>query len=823
MAGQLIGFGAGQRSAVASRLSGVRILQDVRFALRLLAKRPGFAAVAILTLSLGVGASTSIFSVVEAVLLRPLPFAEPDRLVQLTIRGADGETYPLPDTDFVAWRDENEAFSSVAVYDGGEGLALTGEGDAERVIVRNVTDRFFATLGVAPLLGRTFGDGADRPGAPKSVVLSQAFWQRHFHGDSSVIGRSVLLDGVSHTIVGVMPASFAFPEGNLDGWRILTMQPPARRGPFYTLGLARLKPGTTLERARTNLAVIADGVKRRYPGPNLWTYSLVPLREQMVGDVRRMLYLLFAAVGFLLLIATANVANLLLVRARSRTREIAVRAAIGAGRGRIVAQLVTESVVLGVLSGLAGLLISSWGTRALLAIAPEGIPRLDEVRLKGTVFAFAVGVASLCGILFGLAPALRAAGLPLVESLKEGGSSGAGMSQRRTQRALVVGEIALALILSVGAGLLIRSMAALTSVNPGFAPTELVTFRLKLPERRYDTPGKITALYDALRTRLESEPAIRSVGSSTSLPPDLNTMTDSFVAEGQQIPPNQSPPVAPLVVVDENYFKTLGVPLVAGRFFDERDAPGRPLVAIVNQTLASRYFPGGNAVGKRLKQGGAERPNNPWMEIVGVVGDVKYSGLNAPPEPAFYLADRQQPFISRFVLVRTSADPRSAIGSIRAAVSALDRDVPVARVYTIGQLMNESVAAPRFRTTLVSVFAILGLVLAAIGIYGVMAYTVSERARELCVRVALGATTRDVMRMVLGEAFALAAAGVALGVAGAAAATRLMAALLFGVTPTDPATFVSIAGILMAIALAGSYVPARRATAVDPMATLRSE
>jgi len=801
----------------------MRTLQDVRFALRLLVKRPGFAAVAILTLALGVGASTSIFSVVEAVLLRPLPFVEPDRLVHLTIRGGDGETYPLPDADFIAWREQNEAFSSLAVYDSGEGLALTGEGDAERIIVRNVTDRFFTTLGVAPLLGLTFAEGEDRPGAPKAVVLSHAFWQRHFHGDSSVIGRSVLLDGVSHTIVGVMPASFAFPESGLDGWRVLTMQPPLRRGPFYTRGIARLKANTTLERARANLSVIADGIKRRYPGPNLWTYSLVPLQEQMVGDVRRMLYLLFGAVGFLLLIATANVANLLLARAGSRTREIAVRAAIGAGRARIVAQLVTESVVLGVLSGLAGLLIASWGTRALLAIAPEGIPRLGEVRLNGTVFAFAVGIASLCGVLFGLAPALRVAGLPLVEGLKEGGRGGAGVSQRRTQRALVVCEIALALILSVGAGLMIRSMAALTSVNPGFAPTQLVTFQLKLPELRYDTPQKITALYDALRARLEADPAIRSVGSSTSLPPDLNAMTDNFVPEGQQIPPNQSAPVAPLVFVDENYFKALGVPLVAGRFFDERDMPGVPLVVIVNETLAKRYFAEGNAVGRRLKQGGAERPNNPWMEIVGVVGDIKYSGLSAPAEPAFYLADRQQPFDRRFVLVRTAADPRSALNSIRAAVSALDRDVPVARLYTVDQLMNESVAAPRFRTTLVTVFAVIGLLLAAIGIYGVMAYTVSQRARELGVRVALGATTRDVMRMVLAEAFALAAAGVGLGVAGAVATTRLMAALLFGVTPTDPATFVLIAGILMAIALAGSYVPARRATRVDPIATLRSE
>ena len=801
----------------------MRTLQDVRFALRLLINRPAFSAIAILTLALGVGASTSIFSVVEAVLLRPLPFAEPDRLVHLSIRGGDGATYPLPDTDFVAWREQNAAFSSVAVYDSGEGLALTGEGDAERIIVRNVTDRFFATLGVAPLLGRTFVEGEDKPGVPKSIVLSYAFWQRHFHGDSHAIGRSVLLDGVSHTIVGVMPPSFAFPESDLDGWRILTIQPPARRGPFYTFGIARLKPDTTLERARANLAVIADGIKQRNPGPNLWTYSLVPLQEAVVGDVQRTLYLLFAAVGFLLLIATANVANLLLARAGSRTRELAVRAAIGAGRARIISQLITESVVLGVLSGLAGLAIASWGTRALLAIAPPGIPRLAEVGLNATVFAFAVGVAFLCGIVFGLAPAVRVAGLPLVEGLKEGGRSGASVSQRRIQRALVVCEIALALILCVGAGLMIRSMAALTDVNPGFSPTHVVTFRLNLPERKYDTPQKITAMYDALRARQEADPALRSVGSSTSLPPDLDQMTDSFVVEGQQIPPNQSAPVASLIFVDEDYFKTLGVPLMAGRFFDEHDVPGGPLVVIVNETLAKRYFPGSNAVGKQLKEGGAERPKNPWMRIVGVVGDVKYAGLNAPPEPAYYLADRQQPLTRRFVMVRTATDPRSALTSIRAAVSALDRDVPVSRVYTMDQLMNESVAAPRFRTMLVTLFAILGLVLAAVGIYGVMAYMVSERTRELSVRVALGATRRNVMQMVLTEAFALATAGVVLGVIGAAATTRVMTTLLFGVTPTDPSTFASIAGILMATALAGSYVPARRATRVDPMATLRSE
>src|SRR5689334_3721471 len=464
-----------QRPPGPIRQIAMHIFQDVRFAVRLLAKRPGFAAVAILTLALGIGAATSIFTVVEAVLLRPLPFPDPDRLVQLQIRGSDGDLYPLPDTDFVAWRERHEAFASVAAYDSGVGLALTGDGESERIVAVNATDRFFSTLGASPLIGRTFDEGADRPGAPRSIVLSYAFWQRRFHGDPAVVGRSILLEGTSHVIVGVMPASFAFPVADLDGWRVLPIRPPARRGPFYTRGLARLAPDASLERARANLASIADAIKARYPGANDWQYSLVPLQERMVGDVRRILYLLFASVGFLLLIATANVANLLLARAGSRAREMAVRTAIGAPRGRIVWQLMTESLVLGIVSSVAGLLVAAWGTKALLAMAPEGIPRLGEVRLDGTVFAFAVGVATISALFFGCAPALRAARVPLVDSLKEGGRTGIGAHQRRMQRALVVGEIGLALVLSIGAGLMIRSLAALSRVDPGFRPEQLVT------------------------------------------------------------------------------------------------------------------------------------------------------------------------------------------------------------------------------------------------------------------------------------------------------------------------------------------------------------
>jgi putative ABC transport system permease protein len=538
--------------------------------------------------------------------------------------------------------------------------------------------------------------------------------------------------------------------------------------------------------------------------------------------VTRILYLLFGAVGCLLLIATANVANLLLARASSREREIAVRRAIGAGRGRIVTQLMTESLVLAAAAGATGLAVAAWGTRALLAMAPEGIPRIAEVTMSAEVFVFALGAATAAGMAFGLAPALRASRTELVDALKDGsGSASAG--HRRTQQALVIAEIALAVMLSISAGLMMRSFAALKRVNPGFVPSRVLAVLLSAPSRRYDTPQKVSAFYDAVEAKIATLPSVQSVGSSVSLPPDQNAMTDNFMVEGQTLPPNQSAPVAPLLMADAGYFRTLGVPLVDGRLFDERDTLGKPDVVIVNETLARRYFPGGRAVGRRLKDGGPERPNNTYMEIVGVVGDVKYEGLDTPPEPAFYLASAQSPQSRRFVILRTGSDPRTAANPVRSAVASIDREVAVSRVWTMDELMSESVAPPRFRTALVSVFAISGLLLAAIGIYGVMAFAVAERTHELGLRVALGANRRDVLTLVLGEAILLAGAGVVLGLMGAAASSKLLASLLFGVGPIDTATFAGTAGLLIVTALVASYVPARRALAVDPVEALRYE
>jgi putative ABC transport system permease protein len=801
------------------------LVQDVRYAIRVCLKRPGFAAVAILTLALGIGATTAIFTVVNAVLLSPLPFRDAERLAEIRIISKNGEGFPLPDADFLAWRAQNRTSDAIAVYDV-NAATLTGDGEPERIGAAGVTDRFFDVLGARPLLGRVFQEGDDKPGAPKLVVLSHAFWTRRFRADPGVVGRAVLLAGVSHVVAGVMPAGFRFPHEDIDVWRTLTMNPPTRRGPFYTTGLARLKPGVGIAELRANLETVAAGLKRQYHGPEDWTIDAVPLRDAIVGDVRQILYVLLGAVGFLLLIATANVANLLLARAATREREIAVRGALGAGRRRIVAQLVTESLVLAIVAGLVGLLLASWGTRALVVMAPEGIPRLDEVRMHLPVFLFALGAASVCGVVFGLVPALRASRTPLVETLKDGGRGVSSGSHRRVQRLLVVAEIALALVLSAGAGLMIRSFAELQRVSPGFDPGHLLTFEIALPRASYKEDSAVRAFYDALVQKLEAVPGVRSVGLTVSLPPNELQVTDNFMVEGQVLPPNQSAPVGPVVMASDALFNTLGVPLVRGRFFDARDEVGGAPTVIVNEALARKYLPGVDPVGRRFKIGGPERPigpNNPWMDIVGVVGDIKYSGLDAPPEPTYYLPYRQNPWHGQFVVVRTTSDPAALGSAARAAVAALDKDIPVAKLRTMDEVMTASVAPPKFRTVLVTIFALVGLLLAAVGIYGVMAYAVTERTHELGVRIALGADRGDVIRLVLGEAIVLAAAGVAAGLAGAFATTRLIQRLLFGVTTTDAMTFAGISALLFVTALAASYVPTRRAVRVDPMIALRYE
>jgi putative ABC transport system permease protein len=806
----------------------LRLASDVRFALRLLIKRPGFAAVAILTLALGIGATTAIFTVVHAILLSPLPFPDADRLAAVRIVSRDGEIFPLPDADFVAWRDQNQTADAVAVWSEDQ-ATLTGDAAAERIDTAEVSDRFFDVLGARALVGRVFQDGDDKPAAPKTLVLGHGFWMRRYHGDPNVVGQTLALGGVAHTIIGVMPASFTYPHELVALWQILTINPPPRRGPFYTRGIARLKPNVGIDELRANLGVVTKGLMRQYPAPEDWTLDAIPLHESLVGGVKQVLWVLFGAVGFLLLIATANVANLLLARAATREREMALRGALGAGRGRIVGQLLTESIVLAVVSGALGLALATWGTRALLALAPEGIPRLGEVHMNLPVFLFALASAAICGIVFGLVPAWRAARAPLVEMLKEGGRGGIGASHRRVQRMLAVAEIALALVLSAGAGLMMRSLAELQRVSPGFDPGHLLTFQVSLPRAQYPQDSQVRGFYDQLVQRLDALPGVRAAGLAISLPPNRLQITDNFMVEGQVLPPNQSAPVGPVVAVSDEFFAALGVPLVRGRVFDARDEERAPPVVIVNDALANKYFAGVDPIGRRFKVGGPERPigpNNPWMTVVGVVGDVKYSGLDAAPEPTYYLPHRQSTWRGQNVIVRATSspgDPRMLVNSVREIVAALDKNIPVTAVHTMDELMVASTAPPRFRTALVTVFALVGLLLAAIGIYGVMAYAVAERTHELGVRIALGADRASVLRLVLGEAAALAAAGIAIGLAGAFAATRLIQNLLFGVTSTDTITFAGISVLLAVTALVASYLPARRATRVDPMIALRYE
>jgi len=797
------------------------IIQDVRYAIRLLVRRPGFALVAVLTLALGIGAATSIFSVVDAVLLRPMPFPNPDRLVLMGIVGRNGGEFPLPDTDFIEWRERNRTADAVAAYSQ-QAINITGDGHPERIPGALVTDQFFNVLGSAPERGRVFQEGDDRPGAQKVAVISHRFWQRRYGGRADIVGQTALLAGQPHTIVGVMPPAFAYPWHDTDIWAILTMNPPVRRGPFYTTGLARLKSGVTFEQIRANLNDVAAEMKRRYPGPSDWRMDVKPLREAFVEGVTRILWVLLGAVGFLLLIATANVANLLLARAATREREMALRGALGAGGRRIVAQLLTESVVLAVAAGAAGVALAAWGTRAMLALAPDNIPRVGEVGINIPVLLFALGTAAACGLLFGVVPAMRARRIPLIETLKQGGRTGGG-AHRRAQQALVVAEIALALMLSIAAGLMIRSFGALVRVSPGFASDHLIAFRMVLPDAKYDTGDKVEAFYSTLVEKIESLPGVRSAGLNVSLPPNRLSMTDNFMIERQTLPPNTSAPLGPLLFVNESYFTTLSVPLIRGRFFEPRDRRGAPGVVIINETLAKRFFGDGDPIGKRLKDGGLERPDNPWMTIVGVVGDVPYDGLDAAPEPAFYMPFRQNRASGQYVVVRTTVDPQSIASAVRSAVAALDPDLPISNLKTMETMIAESVGPPKFRTLLVALFAGVGLLLAAIGIYGVMAYAVSERTHELGVRVALGAARSDVLRLVLVEAAVLAGIGVALGIAGAFATTRLMSTLLFGVTPTDAMTFAAISAFLVATALLASYVPARRATRVDPMTALRAD
>ncbi|HEX8283358.1 MAG TPA: ABC transporter permease [Pyrinomonadaceae bacterium] len=817
--------------------------QDVRFGLRTLLKRPGFTLVAVVTLALGIGANSAIFSVVNAVVLRPLPYAAPERLVALwgNLNQKGFEELEVSAPEYADFRGRGaHVFEDVAAYYE-SGFNMTGAGEPERIQGVRATASLFSTLGVAPLTGRAYTEEEDRPGAPDVAVISHSLWRRRFNSDPSVVGKSVTLDGRPTTIVGVMRADFHFPNNDADVWKPAAFDAdllsPNNRGSHFLNAVARLKEGFTPARANTEVAALAraQGAENAGNYPRGFGASVRPLAEEVVGpSVRTSLFVMLGAVGLVLLIACANVANLLLARASSRRKEVAVRTALGAGRARIMRQLLTESVLLSLAGGGAGLMLALWGVDLLVALAPEGTPRVAEVGLDARVILFTFGVSLLTGVVFGLAPALHASKVDLNESLKEGGRGGGeGAGRGRLRGLLVVGEFALALVLLAGAGLLVKSFTRVLDERPGFDARGVLTMRLVLPESKYKSYDAHRAFYSSLFERLRRLPGVEAVGANNLLPLNGSGGSRTFLIEGRPVPAGQPKPEEQLRYVTPGYFAAMRVPVLRGRDFDERDVQTAPRVAVVSRSMAERHWPGEEAVGKRLAYAGIGRGHDEkpeWIEVVGVVGDVKHRGLDLESKPEIYVpvhqplfANRPTPPLSLYVAVRTSGDPAALAPVVRREVAAVDPEQPLANVRTMEERLAESVAQRRFNMTLLGVFACVALLLAGVGVYGVMAYAVARRTHEIGIRVALGAQRGDVVRLVLRQGMWLALAGVGLGVVGAYAATRLMSGLLYGVSPTDPLTFLGVSALLTAAALLACLLPARRATKVDPMVALRYE
>jgi predicted permease len=794
--------------------------QDLSFAIRSLGRQPGFAAVVLATLALGIGATTTMFSVVNGVLLKPLPLKDPDRLTLVRIVGSQGALFPIPDADFLAWRANHPAFQHVAAFSASS-FNLTGSGSPEIVRGAWVSGDFFSTIGVEPALGRLMQPHDDEVNAPAVVVLAHRFWVQRFNANPAVIGTTLRLNDVPCTIVGVAPPGVVFPRPDLDLWRSNKFPTPSRRGPFYMTGIGRLAAGATSATAVANLDAVSNGLKQQYGGPSDWRLESVALTEAIVGDARTPLYLLLAAVGFLLLISLANVANLLLARATTRQRELAVRAALGAAFGRLTRQLLTEAALLGAVGGLLGVLAALALTAMMQHIGTTDIPRFEDVQLDARVLLFAIAISFAGALLFGAGPALFASREDLVSTLAGGNRAGVAPARRRAQRALVVAEIALALMLSIGGALFMRSLMRLQTVDMGFDSRQLLTFSIALPQK-YDPKGASKQFFDQLLARLQALPGVQSAALAVSIPPDQLLVTDNFTVEGTIPIPGQSAPTAPFVVASDRYFATMRIPLVDGRLFDARDRLDSEPIVIVSRSLAQRYYPGGRAVGRRFRIGGPERPDNAWMRVVGVVGDVKYEGLAMEAGPAFYLPFSQQSWASEYVVIRATVPPASLVSSVREAVWSIDREIPLARIRTMDEIVSQASAQPRFRTLVLAAFGLVGLTLALVGVYGLISYSVAQRTREMGIRTALGAQRRDLVTLVLRDAAALAGVGVVLGLIGAFAVTRLSATLLFGVSPTDPGTFVGAAAVLTTAALAASWIPARRAARVNPTTALNT-
>ena len=817
-------------------------MQDLRYALRQLLKEPRFTVIAVLALAIGIGANTAIFSVVNAVLLKPLPFPQPEQLVsfglvdartyQVSGEGLGSMSYP----DFYDLRAQNKSLAQVAVHHS-RNFALAGDSGAQSLNGERVSAGFFDVLGVRPALGRTFQPAEEKAGGGPgglSVVLSHAFWQRQFKGSPSVLGTRLTIDRLPYTVIGVMPAGFIFPiesdppeiyvtsatdAASPDGDKPETEQ----RGNHSLNGIARLKPGVSLAQAQAELRTISAALARQYPDSNTDKgIALVPLRQDLVGDVSRGLYVLFGAVGCVLLIASANVANLLLARATVRAKEIALRAALGASRGRIVRQLLTESVLLAALGGALGLLLAVWGTDLLIALVPENIPRSSEIHLDGVVLAFTLLVSLGTGVLFGLAPALQSSRLDLRGALNDSTRGTGGSLRHRLRNALVITEVALALVLLTGAGLLLQSFARLSRVNPGVQPDRLLTARLSLPSAAYPKPENVLTFYEQLLPRLRALPGVAAASIVMPLPLSGSNISTSFDIEERPLPPGQQPD-SPTRLASEDYFKTVGIALRRGRLFNANDQLKSKQVMIINERFAEKFFPGEDPLGKRVRPGmSLTNDDGPMREIVGIVSNVKHRSLRTDFTPEMYVPVSQMPMSATYVVLRTAtSNPATLTTALRDAVTRVDPGIPLTRVRVFEDYLAQTLARPRFNALLLALFAGVALVLTAIGIYGVMAYSVAQRRQEIGIRMALGAQRGDVLRLVVGNGMRLTALGVLIGVTAALFLSRLLGSLLYGVTPFDAPTLAGVAFLLGAIAFLACWLPAHRAAALNPLVTLR--
>jgi putative ABC transport system permease protein len=799
------------------------MIQDIRYGVRMLMKHPGFTVIAVLTLALGIGANTAIFSVVNAVLLRPLPFAEPEQLVWLGgWLGNDKEQGVTP-ADFLDYREQSQNFAQLAAsVSDSVPMNLSGSGEPERLKGALVTANYLDVFGVKPALGRTFVAEEGQEGGERVVVLSYGLWQRRFGADPAIVNQTITLDKRKLTVVGVMSLQFQYPPG-VELWQPFSF-PASPQSAFRSRELhflrpvAKLKPGVTLAQAQAEVETIARRLQTLYPKTNAnQRLFLMPLQERVVGNIRLTLMVLLGAVGCVLLIACANVANLLLARATSRQKEMAVRVALGASRGRVVRQLLTESLTLALAGGVGGVLLARWSVKLLVALSANYLPRADEVQINAPVFGFTLAIALLTGLLFGLVPALQSARLDLTEALKEGGrGAGGGVQRHRTLSWLVVGEVAMATVLLVSAGLLINSFVRLQQVSPGFDEKNLLTVRIDLPNP-FAQPEKKAIFFEQVQQRVAALPGVEAVGLVTELPLARQSADFGFTIEGRPAPLAGQGPHADFRNVNHDYFRAMRIPLRRGRTFTEAEVHDNAKVGLISEVLAERFFAGEDPLGQRLRMNWGGEP----YEIIGIVGDVRHRGLDGGLVQTIYFPSLRLGYAN--LVIRTATDPVSLAAAVRKEVTAIDPNQPVANVKTMDQWVAESVAQPRFRTLLLGVFSAVALLLSVVGIYGVLSYAVTERTHELGIRLALGARAQDVLKLVVKQGMRLALGGVALGLVASFALTRLMEGLLFGVRASDPLTFLAITLLLTSVALVACFVPARRAAKVDPLVALRHE